>query len=106
MKLSMDITESGLRMFFKDWQIKALETLWKSSQPLNSREVWEAVNREISISRASIINFLEASHENGLLDRDSTTGKGGHRGLYSSKYDERGTKQYLKKSFKEHLEKL
>ena len=106
MKLSMDLTQEGLLMFFKDWQVIALETLWGSSEALNSRMVWEAVNRKTSISRASVINFLEASHENGLLERGSTTGKGGHSGLYSTKYDDQDTKEYLKKVFKEHLDKL
>ena len=106
MNLTMDLTQEGLLMFFKDWQVIALNALWNSSTALNSREVWEAVNIQTSISRASVINFLEASHENGLLIRDSTTGKGGHHGLYSAKYEEQGTKQYLKKVFKEHLDKL
>ena len=93
-------------MFFKEWQLYALQSLWKSNGSLTSREVWEAVNKKTKISRASVINFLEASHENGLLERDTTTGKGGHRGIYSAKYDEQGTKEYLKKVFKEHLDKL
>jgi len=44
-------------MFFKDYQVKALRTLWSSEEGLNSRQVWEAVG-EKNISRASVINFL------------------------------------------------
>ena len=102
----MDLSEQGLHMFFKPWQVIALEAIWKSSTALNSREVWEAVKLKTTISRASVINFLKVSHKNGFLDKDTTTGKGGHRGLYSGKYDEQGTKEYLKKVFKERLDKL
>ena len=106
MNLSMDLSQQGLHMFFKDWQVLALQALWGSSEALNSREVCDAINEKTSISRASVINFLEASYENGLLERETTTGKGGHYGLYTAKYDEQGTKDYLKKLFTERLNKL
>jgi predicted transcriptional regulator len=105
MKLKMDLTENGLLMFFKDYQLKALEALWSSEKGLSSKEVWEAVGSN-QISRASIINFLEDSYENGLLDKREITGKGGHRGIYSPRFDEAGTKEYLEKVFKERLEAL
>jgi hypothetical protein len=57
MKLTMDLSQDGLLMFFKDYQVKALRTLWSSEEGLNSRQVWEAVG-EKNISRASVINFL------------------------------------------------
>jgi hypothetical protein len=70
-----------------------------------SREVWEAVGVN-SISRASIINFLNDCVENDLLEAKYITGKGGHRGLYKPKRSEADTKEYLKKTFKEKLDTL
>jgi len=100
----MDLSETGLLMFFKDYQLDAMRALW-SNEPMNSREVWEAVGKD-RISRASIINFLDAAYNQGLLDKFERTGKGGHQGVYSPKYDEEGTKNFLKKIFKERLDRL
>ncbi len=105
MKLKMDLSEQGLLMFFKEYQLNALKAIWKSEKGLNSREVWEAVGVD-RISRASIINFLQDAVENGLLDKYEITGKGGHRGIYTPKHDEDGTRAYLTKIFKERLESL
>lgn len=101
----MDTTQEGLDMFFKDYHVKALKALWGSNPSLISREVWEAVGPD-SISRASIINFLNDCVENDLLKVEYITGKGGQRGLYKPKRNEADTKEYLKKTFTEKLETL
>ena len=108
MNLNMDLTQDGLSMFFKDYQLEALKILWKSNPGLISREVWEQVNQkpQINISRASIINFLNDMVELGILNTTSETGKGGHRSRYSPKYDEDKTKQYLTDAVKTKLNTL
>jgi predicted transcriptional regulator len=40
--------------------------------------------RELTISRASIINSLNRMAKSGVLDSKEITGKGGHRGLYAA----------------------
>jgi predicted transcriptional regulator len=92
-------------MFFKPYQVKALEALWGSGVGLSSREVWEAVGI-YEISRASVINFLNDAVEYGLIMVTQITGKGGHRGIYTPMFDEEGTKKYLVKVFKERLDAL
>ena len=108
MNLNMDLTQDGLSMFFKDYQLEALKILWKSNPGLISREVWEQVNQnpQINISRASIINFLNDMAELGILNTTSETGKGGHRSRYTPKYDEDKTKQYLADAVKNKLNTL
>lgn len=108
MNLNMDLNQDGLSMFFKDYQLEALKLLWRSNPGLLSREVWEQVNQHqhISISRASIINFLNDMAELGILNTTSETGKGGHRARYSPKYDEAKTKQYLVDAVKNKLNTL
>lgn len=101
----MDMTQEGLHMFLKDYQVKTLEALWASNPGMSSREVWAAVGAD-SISRASIINFLKDSVENDLLEVDYITGKGGHRGIYKPKRNEADTKEYLKRVFKDKLDTL
>ena len=48
-----------------------------------------------TISRASIINFLNAMVDEGLLGYTEITGKGGHRRIYSANYDEAGSKRHM-----------
>jgi hypothetical protein len=106
MNLSMDITQKGLMMFFKDYQVKALKALWKKNEGMSSRDVWEAVGAN-SISRASIINFLnDCVEENDLLSVDYITGKGGHRGIYRPKRSEAETVNFLKNAFMKKLETI
>lgn len=105
MNLKMDLTKKDLLMFFKEYQLDAMNAIWRSDTGKNSREVWKSVG-ENRISRASIINFLEDATRNGLLEKRLETGKGGHHGIYSSPMGEKGTREYLKKVFRERLDKL
>ena len=82
-KLEIDTFQLGLRMVLKDWQEEAMTVLWGNPQKGQiSREVFDQVNKRLSpgsISRASIINFLEDMASMGVLDRTEITGKGGYR---------------------------
>lgn len=66
MNLKRDLTKEDLIRFFKDYQLDALKAICESDEGKNSRDVWMVIG-ETQISRASIINFLEASTETGLL---------------------------------------
>jgi predicted transcriptional regulator len=108
MNLNMDLTKTGLDMFFKPYQVKSLNLLWSRQTPQSSRQVWDHVNNEMAmgISRASIINFLNASVENGLLDYVETTGKGGYRRLYSSKHSRSEASVFLSEKVENRLQTL
>jgi Fe2+ or Zn2+ uptake regulation protein len=108
MDLILDLSETGLEMFFKPYQIASLDLLWNNEESLSSRQVWEQVNETLSgtISRASIINFLNASVENGLLDYFETTGKGGYRRIYSSKLSKTEASKFLTEFVIERLHTL
>ena len=108
MDLVMDLTKTGLDMFFKPYQVAALKILWSSRNHLSSRQVWEQANEQLpgTISRASIINFLNASVDNGFLNYAETTGKGGYRRLYSSKLDKSETSTFLSQIVMDCLETL
>ena len=100
----MDLNKNGLLMFFKPYQLQVMEALWATSEAMNSRQCWEVLDGDRS--RASVINFLEATHKIGLLDKHEITGKGGHRGMYKPTYDKQGTIEHLKKLFKARLDEL
>ena len=100
MPLKIDVGEDGFNAVLKPYQIEAMKYLWASSDVgRSSKEVWDAVNDELpdgkSISRASIINSLNALVDDGVLSFHEITGKGGHRRIYKSVYDESGFKRYI-----------
>jgi len=89
-------------MVLKDYQEAALRYLWRlDGGGASSRDVWVQVNEDLkgkrTISRASIINFLNSMVDEGVLSYTEMTGKGGHRRIYSAKYDEAGFKEYIAK---------
>jgi predicted transcriptional regulator len=98
-KLEIDTSQQGLRMVLKDWEEETLKVFWDDPQKeYTSKLVWDRVNQRLrpgSISRASIINFLEDMVEMGVLGKRETTGKGGYRGIYSSKMGESGFKRFI-----------
>jgi predicted transcriptional regulator len=101
MGIVFDTGEDGFRTVVKDYQEMALRFIWGSGER-GSKEVWLHVNKELggseSISRASIINFLNAMVDEGALSYTEITGKGGHRRIYSPPLDEEGFKRYVAKN--------
>ena len=98
-KFEFDTSQRGLRAVLKDWQEEAMRALWSDRRSgLGSRAVWDQVNQRMGppgISRASVINFLEAMAGMGVLEKTEITGKGGHRGIYSPAMDEAGFRKFV-----------
>lgn len=105
MDLSIDLTEKGLAMIFRPYQIASLELIWNSDDDLTSLQVWQQVNEQMLVSRASIINFLNASVEYGLLDFVEKKAKGGGR-IYSQKFTKPESIAYLSNYVTERMETL
>ena len=101
MKFKFDHTESGLRKTLKDYQELALRFIWTiGEQGATSGPIWGHVNEQLakvnkSISRASIIFFLDAMVERGVLGYETITGKGGHFRRYKPELDERGYRKFI-----------
>ena len=98
MPLQIDTGKENLDMFFKDYQVESLRYLWQvQPEGANSRAVWVNVNESLqgSISRASIINYLNHMVDEDLLTYTETTGKGGHHRIYYMKYGETEFKQHI-----------
>ena len=93
-----DTSQVGLEAVLRPWQLKALRVLWSSPEGAKSVTVWEKVNKVLvndSISRASIINFLEEMRESGILTGVEESGKGGYHWVYSGAFDETGFKGFI-----------
>ncbi len=99
MTLIFNPDNDGLAKVFKDYQELAVKYIWEvGERGTISREVWATVNERLvgkTISRASIINFLNAMVDEGVLDYDERTGKGGYHRVYRPKLDEPMFKRYV-----------
>ena len=102
MDLVFDPKADGLSKVFRDYQEEALRIVWKSEQGVNSRFVWIHVNEAFegkkTISRASIINFLNAMVDEGVLNYIERSAKGGYHRVYNPKLDESGFKKAMAQS--------
>ena len=104
----LNTRKDGFNAILKEYQEMSLRYLWRSDvENGSSKDVWLAVNKEFngkgSISRASIINFLNDMVNEGILGYHEITGKGGHRRIYNSIYDEKGTKELFAKKIVDKL---
>jgi len=85
----------GLRKVLREYEEEALRYFWGlEGGGAGSREVWTHVNEALrgirTVSRASIISFLNHMSEQGVLEYEEVTGKGGRRRIYTAKLDEGG----------------
>ena len=99
MTLIFNPDSDGLSKVLRDYQEEALRLVWNiGSEGVISREVWNQVNQNLdgkTISRASIINFLNSLVDEGVLDFEERTGKGGYHRVYRPRLDENEFKKYL-----------
>jgi predicted transcriptional regulator len=98
MTLIFNPEKNGLTKVLRNYQLEALKSVWKNSEKgLTSREVYDYVNGKIggSISRASIINFLKAMADEGVLNFTERTGKGGYHRVYTQRLNESEFKTYV-----------
>ncbi len=105
---TIDTANEGLSMVLKDYQEVALHFIWrKDGEGVSSRDVWMQVNEDLkgirTISRASIINFLNSMVDEGVLNYTEITGKGGHRRIYTNKYNEAEYKKYIARTILDNL---
>jgi len=88
--MKLDTSKPGLTAIFKTWQVPLVEKLLEG-QPMISLEAYKFLEEHDimadqkgrgTVSRASVINFLNSLVDQRLLDYDLETGKGGHRRVY------------------------
>ena len=97
-RIEYDTSKKGLETVLKNWQIKAMKAIWSNPGGLKSLNVWKKVSETLegeTISRASIINFLEEMREMSVLSGVEESGKGGYHWIYSPAMDETGFKAFI-----------
>lgn len=100
MPLMLDPEKEGLEKVLRDYQIEALRMVWENAENgATSREVYIQVNKALAgirtISRASIINFLNSMCDEDVLNYEEETCKGGMRRKYFPGMDEEGFKKHI-----------
>lgn len=96
-----DTSNDGLGTVMREYQVLAMKSLWdRGEESMKSQVVWMHVNKILmeedkSISRASIINFLNDMVDAGVLKYEERSGKGGYHRVYSPAFDEKGFKRHM-----------
>lgn len=108
MPFTVDPDKTGFEKVLRDYQIEALRMVWDDDpKGVTSREVYRHVNKQLegvrTISRASIINFLNAMCDEGVVNYVEETCKGGTRRKYSTGLNEEEFKKHIAKSVLESL---
>lgn len=104
MKVKIDLSKHGLAMLYKPYEIVAWAAVRASPEPVGSFHVYARTNQglkklfgnEASISRASIIFFLNREVDKGFMGWNDATGKGGHHRLYYPILSERQILERIK----------
>jgi predicted transcriptional regulator len=97
-----DTSKTGFHAVLRDWQIKVMQIIWKKPEGIISRITYERLNQELkgeTISRASVINFLEDMRNMGVLNGREESGKGGYHWIYSPAMDEERFKGFIVDKF-------
>ena len=103
MPFVIDPDKTGFEKVLRDYQIEALRMVWGDDpKGVTSRDVYRHVNKQLegvrTISRASIINFLNSMCDEGVLTYVEETCKGGTRRKYFTGLNEEGFKKHIAKS--------
>ena len=103
-----DPSKAGLRKTLREYEELALRYVWETGdEGAGSGLTWRAVNERLeegkTISRASIIFFLNRMLDQGVLGFRDATGKGGHHKIYITKLDESGYEKYIVRTLLESV---
>ena len=103
-----DPSQNGLRKTLREYEELVLRYMWSvGEEGTGSGKAWmmanERLGTEKTISRASVIFFLNRMVDQGVLGFRDATGKGGHHRIYYPLMDEDGYKKYVLKTIIESM---
>ncbi len=84
-KLKFNLAQKGLLCVLKPYQVEIMRHLWDTQTPTDSRTAHNhllSTEVEGAKSRASVIFFLNYMVEEGFLDYEEKTTKGGYKKVY------------------------
>jgi len=103
-----DHEKEGLSKTLREYEEVALRYVWSiGEEGVGSGKTWANTNERLgpgkTVSRASVILFLNRMVDQGVLDYRTRTGKGGHHRVYYPMLDEKAYKKHLLKTIVESL---
>ena len=103
-----DHEKEGLSKTLKKYEEVALKFVWSTGEEgVGSGKTWAITNERLgpdkTISRASVIFFLNRMVDQGVLSYRTATGKGGHHRVYYPVLDEEAYKKHILKTIVESL---
>lgn len=106
----IDLNHSSLHLVFRPYEAHTMERLWADREGeekgYGSGRMWVEVNEDLdpeTISRASVIFFLNRLVDQKVCDWKDKTGKGGHHRIYHIAMDREGYWRWLTKMTIEKL---
>ena len=107
-EMKFDTSEKGLLTLFKPYQAALLEYIWELNNSgrvgVTSGQTHEFLkDHPDSKSRASVIFFLNDMVEEGVLDCEERSGKGGYHRVYYPKMDREWFANHAVKTITEKL---
>jgi hypothetical protein len=112
--MKFDTSKEGLQTLFKPYQASLMEYIWEINKNertgVISREAHQYLldtgDSELKKSRASVIFFLDDMVEEGVLEFETETGKGGVHRVYFPAMKPKEFETYLSKAIMEKLKQV
>ena len=103
-----DHEKEGLGKTLKKYEEVALKYVWSMGEEgVGSGKTWAITNEGLgpgnTVSRASVIFFLNRMVDQGVLSYRTATGKGGHHRVYYPVMNEEAYKKHILKTIVESL---
>ena len=112
--MKFDTSKEGLHTLMKPYQAALMEHIWEINENertgIVSREAHQYLHDtgddELKMSRASAIFFLDDMVEEGVLEYETETGKGGHHRVYYPAMKPEQYKSYVTNSILDKLKEV
>ena len=109
--MKFDMMQEGLLTVFKPYQAVLMEHIWDLNKSENVGVTSGEAHQFLQVqperkSRASVIFFLNDMVEEGVLDYEERTGKGGYHRVYYPLMDRDGFQKYITEKINSKLEKM
>jgi hypothetical protein len=112
--MKFDTSKEGLQTIMKPYQAALMEHIWELNESertgIISRDAHQYLldsgEAELMKSRASVIFFLNDMVEEGVLEFETETGKGGHHRIYYPAMKAAEYEAYVSKAIMEKLKEV
>jgi len=110
----LDTSKEGLQTLFKPYEVALLLHIWESNieerTSISSGQAYRFLQQtgesDLMMSRASVIVFLNKMVEEGVLEYEEKTGKGGRHRVYYPKMDRKQFARHVVETITNKLDEV